>query len=182
MDYCPDRIVKSDEFIITSTGNIISRKASIGDPRNLEIPSGKCFVDEGCAIASDVAPIQMNRYCFVEKNVRLQPCQTIKEPVTNIKMTIGANTYIGEVSHIQAARIGAGCIIGSNVTIGPRCILKDYVKIEDGSVVAADMVLPPFAIVSGNPARIIGEQPESTSTTVPICADDRYKSLKTVKI
>lgn len=181
MEYCPEVSFNAEEFIITSTGNIISRKAAIGDPRNLEIPSGKCFVDEGSILSSEIAPIQLNRYCYVSKNVTLRPSQTFKEPITAIKMTVGANTYIGENSLIQAARIGAGCTIGSNVNIGPRCILKDFVQVEDNSTILADTVFPPFAIVAGNPARIVGEQSESSSTLIPIGAVERYKALKAKK-
>ena len=43
------------------------------------------------------------------------------------------------------------------------------------------MVIPPFAVVSGNPAKIINEQPESISTTAYTAAVQRYKALKLVK-
>lgn len=181
MDYCPERTFAAEDFIQTSTGNIISRRATIRDPRTLEIPSGKCFVDEGSVLCTDIAPVQLNRYCFIGKNVQLKPCQSLKEPIINIKMTIGANTIVGDGCEIEAARIGAGCNIGRNVKIGPRCILKDYVRVLDDSVILADQVFPPFAIVAGNPAEIVGEQPESTSTLVAIGADDRYKALTPVK-
>ena len=43
------------------------------------------------------------------------------------------------------------------------------------------MVIPPFAVVSGYPAKIIDEQPESSSTTTYTIAIQRYKSMKPVK-
>lgn len=40
------------------------------------------------------------------------------------------------------------------------------------------MVIPPFAIVAGCPAKIVGEQPESSSTTGISDALARYKAMK----
>jgi maltose O-acetyltransferase len=52
--------------------------------------------------------------------------------------------------------------IGDYVFIGPRAIILPGVKIERGAIVAAGAVVtkdvPPFAIVAGVPARIIGER------------------------
>ncbi len=49
--------------------------------------------------------------------------------------------------------------IGNDVWIGTRCIIMDNVTIGDGAVCAAGSVItksvPPYAIVGGNPARII---------------------------
>ena len=44
-----------------------------------------------------------------------------------------------------------------------------------------DMVIPPFAIVAGCPAKIIGEQPESSSTTGITDALARYKAMKPIE-
>ena len=51
-------------------------------------------------------------------------------------------------------------VIGNDVWIGSRAILLGAIKIGDGAVVGAGSVVtkdvPPYAIVVGNPARIIG--------------------------
>ncbi|CRK39795.1 hypothetical protein BN1708_008021, partial [Verticillium longisporum] len=39
-------------------------------------------------------------------------------------------------------------------------IIKDYVRVLEGSVVPPNMVIPSFSIVGGQPARVIGEVPE----------------------
>ena len=59
-----------------------------------------------------------------------------------------------------------------------RCILKDHIIVEPGSVVPPDMVIPPFSIVSGSPARIVGEVQESASTLAQVEAVSRFKSFK----
>jgi len=40
------------------------------------------------------------------------------------------------------------------------------------------MVIPPFAIVAGCPAKIVGEQPESSSTISISDAICRYKAMQ----
>ena len=84
---------------------------------------------------------------------------------------------IGSNCEVHAAVIGMGVIIGDGCTLGERCVVKDYVRIEKGTVVPPNMVLPPFTVVAGNPARIIGEQPASLSTTGPSDAVARFKSF-----
>jgi len=47
--------------------------------------------------------------------------------------------------------------IGANCTIGNMVMIKDNVKILDGTVVPPNMVIPSFSIVAGRPGRVIGE-------------------------
>ena len=62
-----------------------------------------------------------------------------------------------------------------------RCILKDFVHVEAGTVIPADVVVPPFSIVSGSPARIVGEVPEGCVTLIPNSMVERFQALKHVK-
>jgi dynactin-5 len=50
--------------------------------------------------------------------------------------------------------IGASCVVGKFV------IIKDFVRILDGTVVPPNMVIPSFSIVAGRPGRVVGEVPE----------------------
>lgn len=61
---------------------------------------------------------------------------------------------------MQAAAVGNHVQIGKGCTIGEFAILKDYVKVLDGTVVPPSMVIPSFSIVAGQPAKVIGEIPE----------------------
>lgn len=52
-----------------------------------------------------------------------------------------------------------GLIIGNDVCIGSRCIIKGGVNIGDGAVVGMGSIVtkgvPPYAIFAGNSARLI---------------------------
>lgn len=60
---------------------------------------------------------------------------------------------------------GGTVSIGNHVWIGYRAIVLPGVSIGEGAVVGAGSVVsrdvPPFSIVAGNPARLIGHRPES---------------------
>jgi len=57
---------------------------------------------------------------------------------------------------------GGDVNIGDRVWIGYRAVVLPGIRVGDGAVVGAGAVVtkdvPPFAIVAGNPARIIGER------------------------
>lgn len=94
-----------------------------------------------------------------------------------IPLHIGSCTTIGKNCVIESAVIGVGCDIGDDCILGKRTILRDFVTVMPGSLIPPDMVIPPFAIVAGYPARIVSENPESTSTLVPTDAKDRFKRI-----
>ena len=55
-----------------------------------------------------------------------------------------------------------------------RCILKDFVHVEDDTVVPSDMVIPPFSLLRGCPAKIISEVAESYATIAELEAKEKY--------
>ena len=182
MIYNPTIEFTAEDYIVTSTGNIISRKATLCNPKMVEIPQGRCILCPDVMVRADLAPIQFGRYCLIGSRTSLHPCDTKSNGIVKfIPQTIGADVIIGEDCVIQAAVIGMGCVIGNNCVLSKRCILKDYVKVIEGSVIPPDMVIPPFCIVAGNPARIVGEVPESTSTLGHRSAVERYKAYVLIK-
>ena len=187
MLYCPTVEFTAEDYIVTSTGNIISRQATICKPQTVEIPMGRVIICHDVIIRGDLAAVQLNRYVLVEARTVLHPCYTTIASTAGVKslkfiaQTIGADTWIGADCVIEAAIIGTGCVIEKNCVLSKRCILKDYVNVLEGSVVPPDMVIPPFSIVAGNPARIVGEMPESTSALGHRAAVERYKAYELVK-
>ena len=70
--------------------------------------------------------------------------------------------YIGENSIINCAQIGSYVHIGKDCVLGRLSMLKDCCAVLDGTVLAPDTVVPPFAVFAGNPGCQVGELPEIT--------------------
>ncbi len=75
-------------------------------------------------------------------------------------LKLSDHVFIGTNSIIEAALIGSRVHIGADCVIGKFVMIKDCVKILDGSVVPPGMVIPSFSVVAGRPARVVGELPE----------------------
>jgi dynactin-5 len=176
--YCPTVHFSGDDFIVTSTRNIISRRCTVEKPSALAIPSGRCYIGHGVTIRADLAPVQIHKYTFIGEGTTLRPCNVGARPVP---LTIGPHCSLGKHCTVEAAVIGAGCTVDDNCTLSPRCILKDYVHVVAGTVVPPDMVCPPFSVIAGAPARIVGDVPEGAATLVPISRENRYKALTLLK-
>jgi len=135
MIFNPEVEYSSDDYITTSTNNIISRRCTIYKPQNVQIPSGRCIIHHDVLIRGDLAPVQLHKYCIIGARTVLHPSFTHTSAVETIKfipLTIGSHCYIGEDCVIEAAVLGMGCVVGENCILSKRCILKDYVKVLDG--------------------------------------------------
>ncbi len=99
---------------------------------------------------------------------------TIVGPViaTNGRVVIGDYAFISfhvviadspfaAPPEVSATPPGAETIIGDNVWLGVRAQIFGGITVGEGAVIGAaasvDFDVPPFAIVAGNPARIVGE-------------------------
>lgn len=91
-------------------------------------------------------------------------------------MKIGDHVFVGEGSVVEAAMIGSYVRIGKGCVIGKFTIIKDCVKIEDGSVIPPNTVIPSFSYVAGRPGRVIEELPETAQESleckVPLILSD----------
>lgn len=90
-------------------------------------------------------------------------------------LRMGDHVFVGQGTVVQAASIGSHVHIGHGVVIGEFAIIKDYVRILDGSVVPSNMVIPSFSIVGGQPARFVGEVPEGGHDAFEL--RDLYKTV-----
>lgn len=201
MMYFPTVEYAASDYIKTSTGNIVSRKALIVKPQAVELPGGRCIVGDNVVIRGDLAPVQVNKYSNIGAGTVLRPgtimtaapaaagegapasasaSASASGGLRFIPMTVGSHTQIGRDCIIEAAVIGMGCVIGDSCIICPRAVLKDFVTVQDGAVVCPDTVVPPFSIVAGRPGRIVGEAPESTSTLAVADAVKVFKSWRPV--
>ncbi|KAK3388295.1 dynactin subunit 5, partial [Sordaria brevicollis] len=173
------------EYIETDTGNKVARKATLVGTQNIML-GGKTVIQPDVMIRGDLArtipsshssaggsaggsggpggsntAVAIGRYCFLSRGCCLRPPGRVYKGVfTHMPLRLGDHVYIGPGTVVQAAQIGNHVHIGAKVVIGEFAIIKDYVKVLDGSVVPPNMVIPSFSIVAGQPARIIGEIPE----------------------
>ena len=182
LHYYPQENYQTSDYIITSTGNRISRSSIIIKPQSLEIPNGRVILKSNMEVKCDLAPVIINKYTLICEDTKLLPCSTIPAIESpsgkTIPLTIGSHCYIGRNCIIESAVIGTCCYISDNCILSPRTILKDFVYVLPNTYVPADTVLPPFVVVEGNPCRIVGELPESITTLGPQNALLRYKSFK----
>lgn len=132
----PDILLSSEDYIHTSTGNIISRNCTICKTQSVELPNGKCIIHDEVMIRADLAPVQLQKYVFIGNRTVLHPSYTSNPTGLSFKfipLTIGSHSTIGKDCIISAAVIGIGCDIGDNCIISKRCILKDFVKVLEGT-------------------------------------------------
>lgn len=162
---------------LQDTGNKVARKAILVGTQNIVL-GGKTVIQPEVMIRGDLvrtapsssgstaAPatntaVAIGRYCFLSRGVLLRPPgRQYKGAFTYMPLRLGDHVFIGQGSVIQAASIGNHVHIGDGCSIGEFAILKDYVKVLDGTVIPPFSVIPSFSIVAGQPGRVVGEIPE----------------------
>ncbi|CAH0033477.1 unnamed protein product [Clonostachys rhizophaga] len=180
------------DYIETDSGNKVSRKAMLQGTQNIML-GGKAVIQPEVMIRGDLvrtAPsssssggpasstaVAIGRYCFLARGALLRPPGRIyKGTFTYMPLRMGDHVYIGQSTVVQAATVGNHVHIGRDCTIGEFAIIKDCVRILDGTIVPPHMVIPSFSIVAGQPARLIGELPEGGSLE-DFELRDLYKSV-----
>lgn len=106
------------------------------------------------------AKLRMGRYCSVADKVEIllggnhrmdwattYPFTALPELWPSAKSLEGSHASNGDVTIGHDVWLGSGCLILSGVTIGPGAVIGAH------AVVTRDV--PPYAIVAGNPARLI---------------------------
>ncbi|KAI9163056.1 Dynactin subunit 5 [Paramyrothecium foliicola] len=166
------------EYIETDTGNKVARKAILVGTQNIML-GGKNVIQPEVMIRGDLvrtapssssssgsAPpsntaVATGRYVFLSRGVLLRPPgRMYKGDFTYMPLRIGDHVFIGQGTVVQAASVGNHVSIGKGCVINEFAIIKDYVKILDGTIVPFSMVIPSFSIVAGQPGRVVGEIPE----------------------
>ena len=102
--------------------------------------------------------------CFIGKNVAIADgvyLRSANHKFSDINIDI---IYQGHTwNRVLYNNIEYGIVIEKNVWIGARAIILSGAHIGEGSVIGAgtivsNKIIPPFSIVVGNPARIIGNR------------------------
>lgn len=121
-------------------------------------------------LRGDLGHIRCGQYCYLgARTVLRPPYKTINTGLTYFPMRLGDRVVIDEVGilHLRcflcgriikdcvvmAAEICNSVYIERDCVIGQSVVIKDCCLVTRGSVLSADMIVPPFSIVSGNPGR-----------------------------
>ncbi|KAL7926103.1 trimeric LpxA-like protein [Trichoderma austrokoningii] len=182
------------DYIETDTGNKVSRKAVLVGTQNIML-GGKTVIQPevmirgdlvrtaqaqppsgGSAAQPNTTAVAIGRYCFLARTVLLRPPGRIYKGVfTYMPLRIGDHVFIGQGTVVQAASIGNHVYIGKGCVVNEFAIIKDYVKVLDGTIVPANMVIPSFSIVAGQPGRVVGELPDGAYDEFEL--RDLYKTV-----
>lgn len=119
---------------------------------------------------SQPSSVHLGRYVFVSPNCTLHPPSRLdrgsntsdgKQQLIYYPLRIMDYVFIGPNSNIRAAEIRSNVHIGSNVSVGNFCVIKENVRILDGAVLPAGSVWASNSVVAGAPARVVGELAEA---------------------
>ena len=116
--------------------------------------TGRIAIGAECAISSFNHISTGNADLVIGDYVRLGPNVTILGAERNVKQR---NTLIMDQGHSdKTTTIGSDVLIGAGAVIVAGCSIGTGAVIGAGSVVTRDV--PPYAIVAGSPARVIGHR------------------------
>lgn len=111
---------------------------------------------------SDIAYTTIGKFCSIASHVRINPGQHPMERASQSHFTYRASAYFHDAQDETAFfdwRRQSRVNIGNDVWIGHGAIVLGSRSIGHGAVVGAGAVVtrdvPPYAIVVGNPARIV---------------------------
>lgn len=171
----------------------MSRKARLDGTQHIQL-GGKTVIQAEATIRGDLtrlgpAPgttagqttaalqaVTIGRYCILSPGCCIRPPGRLyKGAWTYMPIRMGDHVFVGPGSVVQAASVGSHVHIGQGVVVGDFAIIKDFVRILDGAVVPANMVIASFSVVAGRPARVVGDVPEGAVEAFEL--RDLYKSL-----
>lgn len=124
-----------------------SGKINIGNHNTLNGPN--------LLLSSQINEIEIGNFCSIARDVTIQE---YNHPLDRIS-TYYLNKHVFKKSHKEEIHSKGGIKIGSDVWIGTKAIILSGVHIGNGAVIAGGSIVtkdvPDYAIVAGNPARII---------------------------
>jgi acetyltransferase-like isoleucine patch superfamily enzyme len=120
----------------------------------IQTQSGAIRIGRNCAISSFDHISTGTMDVVIGDHVRLAPSVTILGGSRNFKKR--DVLIVDQGSTNVGTTIGNDVLIGANVVVLPGCNIGDGAVVGAGSVVTNEV--PPYAIVAGTPARIVGRR------------------------
>jgi virginiamycin A acetyltransferase len=104
----------------------------------------------------DLPAITIGKCCSIARNCTFSLCNHLTNRISTIPSQ--RSLFAHKQGNLHSYSKG-DIIVGNDVWIGANCTIMDGLTIANGAVVAAGSVVvksvPPYAIVGGNPAKII---------------------------
>lgn len=177
-----NKITRSTFFNLKDNENNISNKAIIGRDcsivdtiiQNNVIIGNNCRIKSslirgtvqvgnftsiwgpGIAILQKINPISIGNFCSIARDVSIQEYNHNSKKISTYY--IGSNIFKEQWENENVSK--GPIVIGNDVWIGAGCRILSGSNIGHGCVVAANSVVnntfPPFSIIGGIPAKIIG--------------------------
>ena len=143
----------------------VSDKADIGEGTKIWINSQireKTKIGKNCIISKDTYidfDVVIGDNVKIQNGVSIYHGVTIEDDVFVGPNAVFTNDFLPRSFNkewkVTKTVLKKGCSVGANATIICGCTLGEYSMVGAGSVVTKDV--PPFTLVAGNPARIIGK-------------------------
>ena len=158
----------SDGIFIHPTA-AVSDQAKIGEGTkiwiNVQVREG-ARIGRGCILSKDVYvdhEVVIGDECKIQNSVSVYKGVTIEDGVFVGPNACFTNDKVPRAQNpnwtITPTLVRRGASIGANATIVCGITIGEYAMIAAGSVVTKDV--PDFALVMGNPARIVGRVDEA---------------------
>lgn len=142
------------DYLELPQGAKLAKRAILENLNNISL-GPKCVVADGATIDARFTKIELKRYVVVQRDALIKPSYR--------DLKIGEHVFIGEHSTVEALSVGSFVYVGPRCSIGKGAILNPYCHIEADTVVPPKMVVPSFAVVSGQPGQVVRLKPESAS-------------------
>lgn len=138
-----------DDWIETSSGGRLSRKAHITCPQNVSIGDCVTILPNCEVVAAELAVplVLLGKYSFLCGSSRVEGSEL--RPVS-----IGNYTLISEHAHLSQCTIGSRVFVGEHAQIRHGAAVGDCCIVEANSVIPPKSVIPPFSRVSGEPPSV----------------------------
>jgi acetyltransferase-like isoleucine patch superfamily enzyme len=148
---------------------VVDPRASIGAGTrawiNVQVREG-AHVGENCILSKDVYvdhDVIIGSGCKIQNGVSVYNGVTIEDEVFVGPNACFTNDRVPRANNpdwqVTPTRVRRGASIGANATIVCGVDIGEYAMVAAGSVVTKDV--PAFALVMGNPARVVGRVDEA---------------------
>ncbi|CAM9153909.1 unnamed protein product [Ascophyllum nodosum] len=171
-----------NDYVKTSTGDLVSRKAQIYGSQNLYL-KGKSIIMPGAIVRGELQSIRIGRYCVIGEGTVVRPAYRVEQDGSQLKcrftpVAVGSHTMIGKDCVVEAAGIGCNVRIEDGCILGRNSFVRDNCQLLEGTVLPEGAVVPPFTVMAGCPAKAVAVLHESTATMWPEDSVSFYETFE----